>query len=63
MDLHEKVAELSKLPSNSRCIDCNDPNPNWVSLNFGCFICLNCAGFHRSLGKPFFFKIDLMDVD
>jgi hypothetical protein len=39
-----------KTAANSKCFDCNEVNPSWVSLNFGLFICLNCAGHHRSLG-------------
>ncbi|KAI6649213.1 ADP-ribosylation factor GTPase-activating protein AGD13-like [Oopsacas minuta] len=35
---------------NHFCADCDEPNPTWVSLTWGCFICDNCAGAHRSLG-------------
>jgi ADP-ribosylation factor GTPase-activating protein 1 len=24
--------------------------PQWASLDFGTFVCLNCSGIHRSLG-------------
>ncbi len=35
---------------NDHCFDCGEGNPEWVSLGFGTFICLDCAGHHRSLG-------------
>ena len=36
---------------NYFCADCDEPNPTWVSITWGCFICDNCAGAHRSLGS------------
>ncbi|KAI0082368.1 ArfGap-domain-containing protein [Panus rudis PR-1116 ss-1] len=35
---------------NKRCIDCNNPNPQWASLSFAVFLCLQCAGVHRGFG-------------
>ena len=35
---------------NHFCADCDEPDPTWVSVTWGCFICDNCAGAHRSLG-------------
>ena len=42
--------EMMKDPSNLQCFDCNKSNPDWVSLNNAIFICLECAGQHRSIG-------------
>ncbi|KAL5530004.1 GCS1 [Sanghuangporus sanghuang] len=35
---------------NKVCIDCSNPNPQWASLSFAVFMCLQCAGVHRGLG-------------
>lgn len=35
---------------NLKCVDCGADDYEWCSLSFGVFVCLVCAGFHRSLG-------------
>jgi hypothetical protein len=35
---------------NRFCIDCDAVNPDWASIGFGTFLCLSCAGRHRSFG-------------
>lgn len=35
---------------NLCCFDCGNNQTSWVSLYFGIFICLKCAGLHRGLG-------------
>ncbi|EJF62386.1 ArfGap-domain-containing protein [Dichomitus squalens LYAD-421 SS1] len=35
---------------NKKCIDCANPNPQWASLSFAVFLCLQCAGVHRGFG-------------
>ena len=48
---------------NHFCADCDEPNPTWVSITWGCFICDNCAGAHRSLGpENSFLKSGTNDV-
>ena len=47
---HPDIPEILSLPGNSNCCDCNSVNPKWASLNNGVFLCLKCAGIHRSLG-------------
>lgn len=37
-------------PANSKCFDCGDNLPKWISINLGVFICYRCSGVHRSFG-------------
>jgi len=45
---------FSLQPQNQRCADCNEDGDvmkrGWISTNLGVFVCINCAGIHRSLG-------------
>ena len=47
---HPDIPEILSLPGNSNCCDCDAEKPKWSSLNNGIFLCLKCAGMHRSLG-------------
>ncbi len=38
------------LDENRICADCGKKRPEWVSLNLGVLICIECSGVHRSLG-------------
>nr|CAJ2476395.1 unnamed protein product [Leishmania braziliensis] len=35
---------------NRECFDCATKHPRWASTNLGVFLCLRCAGIHRSMG-------------
>ncbi|VDP81520.1 unnamed protein product [Echinostoma caproni] len=39
-----------RCPGNAVCADCDRPDPEWVSVNLGVLICLECCGAHRELG-------------
>ena len=36
--------------SNNHCFECAKYEPKWISVNNGIYICLDCAGIHRSFG-------------
>ena len=36
--------------SMCRCVDCGRQGPEWVAVNIGAVICIDCCGIHRSLG-------------
>ena len=35
---------------NQFCCDCHAAKPDWISVNNGVFLCIQCAGKHRSFG-------------
>ena len=41
---------MHSLPGNFSCVDCGAANPEWASVTYGCLICLQCCGRHRSYG-------------
>ncbi|OQS00528.1 hypothetical protein THRCLA_05927 [Thraustotheca clavata] len=42
--------ELRKMPGNNKCVDCDAPYPQWATVSYGTFMCLECSGRHRGLG-------------
>mmetsp|Transcript_32874 Transcript_32874/g.50292 ORF Transcript_32874/g.50292 Transcript_32874/m.50292 type:complete len:242 (-) Transcript_32874:225-950(-) len=53
---------LRTLPGNSRCVDCNQFNPEWASVSYGVLLCLKCSGRHRGMGvKTSFVRSLTMD--
>ncbi|XWS65508.1 hypothetical protein CRYUN_Cryun05aG0119100 [Craigia yunnanensis] len=45
-----RLQRLLNESGNGICADCGSPDPKWVSLSLGVFICIKCSGVHRSLG-------------
>ena len=50
MDKGEALLALKSVKGNEICVECDTENPDWVSLNLGIVICMECSGVHRSLG-------------
>lgn len=44
------LALLQSIEGNGRCIDCGERNPTWAAVRYGALLCLQCSGYHRSLG-------------
>jgi len=43
-------SKLQAEPRNKKCIQCNAFNPQWASVSNAVYICIKCAGTHRSMG-------------
>lgn len=46
-----KSSRIEKLISYSKCSDCNEDQPTWISQNWLVLICIDCSGIHRGLGS------------
>ncbi|CCE62275.1 hypothetical protein TPHA_0C01190 [Tetrapisispora phaffii CBS 4417] len=61
--IKKALAALLRDPGNSTCADCKtQTHPRWASWSLGVFICIKCAGFHRSLGTHIS-KVKSVDLD
>ena len=64
MDYSRLVESLKKEGSNRICFDCGVVGTTYASLNFGTFVCSQCAGILRGLNfKVKAFGISIFTLD
>ncbi|AGO11692.1 AaceriADL084Wp [[Ashbya] aceris (nom. inval.)] len=63
VEVRRVLEQLLRDPCNQQCADCkSSAHPRWASWSLGVFVCIRCAGFHRSLGTHVS-KVKSVDLD
>ena len=54
-DRNDRFKLVKQKPENQKCFDCGSKFPQWATVSFGIFICLDCSSKHRSYGPQISF--------
>uniref|UniRef100_A0A8C3I320 Arf-GAP domain and FG repeat-containing protein 1 n=1 Tax=Chrysemys picta bellii TaxID=8478 RepID=A0A8C3I320_CHRPI len=46
------LREMSSLPPNRKCFDCDQRGPTYTDMTVGSFVCTSCSGILRGLNPP-----------
>lgn len=52
---NDRFKALKQKTDNQKCFDCGSKFPQWATVSFGIFICLDCSSKHRSFGPQISF--------
>ncbi|XP_029628677.1 arf-GAP domain and FG repeat-containing protein 1 [Salmo trutta] len=46
------LREMTSLPPNRKCFDCDQRGPTYANMTVGSFVCTSCSGILRGLNPP-----------